>query len=133
MNISLLTTAVAGMSLYMGIQLLVLIVSVEWTRYLWTAFGFLGTSGILAYAALSQWFVIQLSGRVTTAVNLLVFVAAFVGQWAIGASIDLWPVNADGSCAPAGYRMGFAVMLSLQVIALVWFFISTRIIKHRAS
>ena len=130
-GISVLKTAVTGMGLFLGIQLLVIVVPVKWTRYLWTAFGFFGTSGILAYAALSQRFAIQLSGRVTTAVNVLVFVAAFLGQWTIGAIIEIWSVGANGSYAPAAYRTGFAVMLGLQVIALAWFVVASRIIKRR--
>ena len=39
-------------------------------------------------------------GRVTTSVNLLVFVAAFIGQWAIGAIIGHWPVGAGGQLRP---------------------------------
>lgn len=125
-GISVMTTAVTGMCLFMGILLLVLIGPHHWTRPLWMLYGFFGTSGILSYAALSQEFPAQLSGRVTTAVNLLVFVAAFVEQWAIGAIIGLWPVSVDGSYALAGYRAGFAVMLGLQALALGWFFIAGR-------
>ena len=91
---------------------------------------FFGTSGIIAYAALSQRFPVQLSGRVTTSVNLLVFVAAFIGQWAIGAIIGHWPVGAEGSYALAGYRTAFFVMLVLQVMALIWFLIAGRMLRH---
>ncbi len=73
----------------------------------------------------------KLSGRVTTAVNLLVFIAAFLGQWAIGAIIGLWPVDADGKYALAGYRSGFFVMLALQAVTLIWFFIASRMIRNR--
>jgi len=91
---------------------------------LWICFGFFGTSGIIAYASLSQNFPSHLSGRVTTGVNLLVFLVAFAGQWAIGALIELWPIGADGSYALAGYQAGFAVMLIAQILCLVWFFIA---------
>jgi hypothetical protein len=98
---------------------------------LWMSFGFLGTSGILAYAALSQQFPVRLAGRVNTALNLLVFLAAFMGQWAIGAIIGLWPVGADGRYALEGYRAGFGVMLGLQSISLVWFLMVSRIVRNR--
>ncbi|HSO18940.1 MAG TPA: MFS transporter [Desulfosarcina sp.] len=129
-GLGVLSTAVTGMSLFMAVQLLLLIVPGTWSRWIWLPFGFFGTSGIIAYAALSQQFALELSGRVTTAVNLLVFVAAFTGQWAIGAIIGLWPVGPDGTYALAGYRMGFAVMLGLQVLALVWFGAAGRMIRH---
>ena len=130
-GISVLTTAVTGMGLFMGVQVLVLAGPVRWALPLWVMFGFFGTSGIIAYAALSQRFPVQLSGRVTTAVNLLVFIAAFLGQWAIGAIIGLWPVGADGKYALAGYRSGFFVMLALQAMTLLWFFMASRMIRNR--
>jgi MFS family permease len=128
---SVLTTAVAGMGLFMGVQVLVLAGPVRWALPVWALFGFFGTSGIIAYAALSQQFPVQLSGRVTTAVNLLVFVTAFFGQWAIGAIIGLWPVSVDGKYALAGYRSGFSVMLAIQAMALLWFFAANRMIRRR--
>jgi len=130
-GISVLATAVTGMVLFMGVQLLVLVGPVRWALPVWVLFGFFGTSGIIAYAALSQRFPIQLSGRVTTAVNLLVFIAAFVGQWAIGAIIGRWPVGPDGNYSLAGYRTGFFVMLAIQTMTLIWFFIASQMITNR--
>ncbi len=125
-GISVLTTAVTGMGLFLSVQVLLLVAPSTWARFVWPLFGFFGTSGIIAYAALSQRFPIQLSGRVTTAVNLLVFVAAFAGQWAIGAIIGLWPVGDDGSYALAGYRAGFGLMVALQALSLMWFAVGRR-------
>jgi len=74
-----------------------------------------------------------LSGRVTTAVNLLVFVAAFAGQWAIGIISGLWPAGQNGGYALAGYRTGFGLMIVLQSVALVWYFIAGRLIQNRSA
>lgn len=120
-GVSVLTTAVTGMCIFMTIQTAIILLGGETPRLLWVAFGFFGTSGIIPYAALSQSFPAHLSGRVTTGVNLLVFIAAFAGQWAIGAIIGLWPVGSDGSYALPGYQAGFAVMLGTQVLCLIWF------------
>lgn len=129
-GISVLATSVTGMSLFMVVQLMVASGGGAWVLPMWVLFGFFGTSGIIAYAALSQQFPVQLSGRVTTSVNLLVFVAAFIGQWAIGAIIGHWPVGAEGSYALAGYRTAFFVMLVLQAMALIWFLIAGRMLRH---
>jgi predicted MFS family arabinose efflux permease len=120
-GIDILTTAVAGICLFMLAQLLIIIEAGPWIRPLWLAFGFFGTSSIITYSALSQSFPLHLSGRVTTAVNLLVFVASFIGQWAIGAIIDLWPAGPTGGFSAIGFKAGFILMLVLQVVALVWF------------
>jgi hypothetical protein len=62
-----------------------------------------------------------LSGRVSTALNLLVFSTAFFGQWLIGTIIEWWPVGPDGGYAPEGYRAAFALMATLQLLALLWY------------
>jgi len=120
-----MTIAAIGMSGFMVVQALIV---VEFplshpalTLMVWMAFGFFGTAGIVPYAALSQAFPAHLAGRVNTALNLLVFVMAFVAQWAIGAVIDLWPQTASGGYAAEGYQVAFAVMLALQVLALAWY------------
>lgn len=129
-GISVLTTSVTGMGLFIVVQLVLMAAPIAWTLSVWILFGFFGTSGIIAYAALSQRFPVQLSGRVTTAVNLLVFVAAFAGQWVIGVIIGLWPIGSGGSYALAGYQAGFALLVGLQVMTLIWFIIASRNIKR---
>jgi len=120
-GVPVLVSAVTGMAFFMVVQLLLLIGPAAWTTPLWLGFGFWGTSGILAYAALSQSFPVHLAGRVSTAVNLLVFVAAFAGQWAVGVIVGWWPQAGPGQFAAAGLRAGFACLLACQVFALGWF------------
>ena len=126
-NIPTLFTAVVGMGFFMVIQLLIVFGPAGWTMPLWTGFGFFGTSGIIAYASLAQSFPVHLAGRVTTAVNLLVFVAAFMGQWAIGLIVGLWPEAGSGHFAPQGLRAGFILILVCQSVGLLWFFLAGRI------
>jgi len=120
-----MTVAVFGMGCFMAVQSTI---ATEWVLdhptvilSAWMAYGFFATAGILPYAALSQVFPANLAGRVNTGLNLLVFVLAFVDQWAIGAVIDLWPQTASGGYAPEGYQVAFGVLLGLQVVALVWY------------
>jgi len=120
-----MTIAAIGMTAFMAIQALIVaelpVSHPSLTLIVWMAFGFCGTAGILPYAALSQAFPSHLAGRVNTALNLLVFVIAFITQWAVGALIDLWPQTARGGYAPEGYQIALAVMLALQVLALGWY------------
>jgi predicted MFS family arabinose efflux permease len=125
-----IAVAVAGMSIFMATQTLLIWEVISWAHALWILFGIFGTTGIIPYAVLSQSFPQHISGRVNTALNLLVFVAAFSAQWGIGAIINLWPVTADGGYAAAGYRAAFAMMLALQLTSLLWF-ISITLIQHR--
>jgi MFS family permease len=123
-GMSVATTAVLGMTLFMVVQLLLLLNPVGWLFPLWLAFGFLGTSGVIAYSALSQSFPLHLSGRVTTALNLLVFVAAFVGQWAIGAIIGYYRATATQPPTAEGFNAGFGLLLVLEAAGLIYYFIA---------
>lgn len=118
------TTAVAGMTVFLCIQALMAFNIALPAPAVMVGFGFFGTSGILAYTALTLDFPISLSGRVTTGINMLVFIAAFIVQWAIGAVINLWEAGADGRYDPAGYRTGFLALLGCQLICLAWFWMS---------
>ena len=119
-GISIFHTAVAGMSIFMCIQVFISFQIQIAPTFLWILFSFFGTSGILSYSALSSSFPKALSGRVTTSINLLVFIAAFILQWAVGAVINLWEVSATGNYHPSGYQAGFLAILGLQVIGLAW-------------
>lgn len=120
-----LRVAEAGVLVFLGVQVLLIAGWADLAWPLWLLFGFFGTVGILPYAVLSQRFPAELAGRVNTGLNLLVFVSAFAGQWAMGAVIDLWP-SQDGHYALAGYRAAFGMMLALQLVATVWYFAAGR-------
>lgn len=115
-----MAVAMGGMVAFVLVQLAMVLGYTGATSPLWAAFGFLGTSATLSYAILSQAFPPELAGRVNTALNLLLFVAAFVVQWGVGAVIGLWPGTAGGY-APAGYGVAFGLVLAPQVVALGWF------------
>jgi MFS family permease len=116
--------ATGGMALFMLVQLALLM---GWGPLLplWVLFGFFGASGVLTYAILTQAFPPTQAGRVNTALNLLVFVAAFAGQWGIGAIINLWPL-ASGGYADFGYRWAFGLALALQALTWGWLLIGVR-------
>ncbi len=122
-----LAVSAGGMALFMGVQLAILL---DWGPLLplWVSFGFFGTSGVLSYAVLSQSFPLALSGRVNTALNLLVFVAAFAGQWGMGAIINHWPL-AGGGYADVGYRWAFGLVLGGQLITWVWLLLGNRQVR----
>jgi sugar phosphate permease len=126
-----LVVAATGMAIFMSILLLIILEIKSAAMVLWCLFGFFGTSGILPYAVLSQSFPPQLSGRVNTAVNLLVFVTAFMAQWGIGSVIELWPASTAGGYAPAGYRSAFSIMLVAQGLTFLWFMTASGMLRRR--
>jgi len=128
-----ITVAVTGMSLFMVVLLLLILEITVVSVPLWVLFGFFGTSGIVPYAVLSQRFPPHLSGRVNTALNLLVFVVAFTAQWGMGSVIELWPATASGGYAPEGYRAAFTIMLTFQGLAWLWYIAVGTIIRRHQS
>ncbi len=69
----------------------------------------------LIYAVLSKEFPLELSGRVISTLNFLVFLAAFAVQWGTGLIINLWPAEA-GRYAAAGYGTAFGVCFVLLLV-----------------
>jgi predicted MFS family arabinose efflux permease len=117
-GIPLAAVAASGMALFMLVQL-ALLIGVGSLPLLWVLFGFFGTSGVLNYAVLSQAFPPVLAGRANTALNLLVFIVAFAGQWGMGAIINRWP-EVGGGYAEIGYRLAFGLALAGQLLSWVW-------------
>jgi sugar phosphate permease len=121
LGVRTIQVAVAGMSLFTCVQLILV---AQWTGAVlptWMLFGFFGTSGMLSYAVLPQSFAPELAGRVITGLNVLTFAGAFAAQWGIGAIINLWPAAGDGGYSPEGYQAAFALMVVLQIASLVWY------------
>jgi MFS family permease len=114
--------ATCGMGVFILIQLL-LVLAPGYATVLWLGFGLFGTAGILTYAVLSQVFPAQLVGRCTTALNLLVFIGAFVAQWLIGAIIGWWSTDGIGGYQPAGYQVAFLVLIGAQLLTAAWYFL----------
>jgi predicted MFS family arabinose efflux permease len=123
-GISILHTSVTGMILFIGVLAAMTLGVPVPPALMMGLFGFFGTAGILSYTALTLSFPTTLSGRVTTGINLLVFLGGFTLQWAMGAVINLWDPPLPDRYDPAGYQAAFLMVLGLQFLSLVWFFIS---------
>ena len=87
----------------------------------WAAFGFFGASGMLCFAILVAHYPPGLAGRVTSALNLLIFAAAFAVQTGFGAAIDWF--RGDSPEAPftgTGFAAAFLIAAAFQGLSLVW-------------
>lgn len=92
---------------------------------IWLAINFGSPASALSYAMLSRRFPANLAGRVTTALNFLVFVGAFALQWGLGAIISFWPAQ-DGQYPAAAYRTALGACMVLQFAALAWYLAGRR-------
>ena len=62
-----------------------------------------------------------MAGRVSTALNMFIFLGIFVCQWGVGLIVNQWPQDADGGYPAEAYRAAFAVALAIQLAGLGWF------------
>lgn len=118
-----MTVAGTGMTGFIAMLTLLAAGSVEPTM-LWmllAGLGIFSAAGSLSYALLSQHFARDLAGRANTALNVLVFVAAFAVQWGIGIVLSGREDPVTHRYDPAGYRFAFGGIAGLQVLALLWF------------
>ena len=110
------------LTLGIGIGLLVeaaIIADLARPAWLWPMLGLSFSLSNIAYSQLSAEFPVELSGRVNTALNLMVFVGAFGLQWGIGALVD--GLTVGGVARTQAFRITFSVLLVLQALAFGWF------------
>jgi predicted MFS family arabinose efflux permease len=103
---------------------LAIILGASPTLALWAGVGLFVSTGSLAYSVLAAQFPAALSGRVTTALNLLAFAGAFGLQWGIGLMVD--SLGAAGLAQVSAYRAAYGVMFLLQAAAYGWFVLEGR-------
>jgi MFS family permease len=82
-------------------------------------YGFTTISAALAYALLPGTFPIEMTGRVSTASNVLMFTVSFAFQWGVGAVLRLYPAL-DGQYSPQGYGSALMILGMLQLAVLAW-------------
>jgi predicted MFS family arabinose efflux permease len=88
----------------------------DWRLAVWFVFGMSGQVAVLAYPWLAARFGAAQAGRANTAMNLVLFLAAFAIQYAIGAVIELFPRSAGGGYDPRSYQVAFGIFLAVQLV-----------------
>jgi sugar phosphate permease len=94
-----------------------------WT---WIAFGFFANGVIFCYPILAGRLPVAFSGRANTSANFVSFLGAFLGQYAIGWVMDLFPRQPGGGYATAAYDYAFGGLLALEILGLLWFLYANR-------
>jgi MFS family permease len=96
---------------------------------LWSAFVFCGTGATLAHSIATRRYPREMAGRINTALNTFTFFGIFIGQWATGAILNLWPPTGVGSNAgydPRGYTWALAALWIVQAAGLAWLWTGRR-------
>ncbi len=113
----------AGMGLALIVELAIILDLLP-PALLWPLLGLSFSLSNIAYSQLTTAFPVALSGRVNTALNLLVFVGAFGLQWGIGAAVDA--LAAGGMARIEAFKTTFSALLAVQVLAFAWFLVPER-------
>ena len=130
-DIGLISISVFGMTLFLFVQGTMIYGGLGSPLILVILLGFFGTASILVYAGYAQIFPKNLSGRVSTMQNLLVFMGAFILQWGFGAIIEQWPVTVSGY-DPASYQAAIGVLVLLQAAGLIWYLLSLKLSRKKS-
>ena len=117
------------LALFLLSQVGIVLEVTDWNLLFWIPFGMSGQVAVLAYPWLSARFGAALSGRANTAMNLLLFLAAFAIQYAIGAIIALYPTTASGGYDPKSYQVAFGLCLALEIATFVLFIANWRLFR----
>jgi MFS family permease len=114
----------AGLGLSLGALALIISGDASQSYLLWLAYGTFSSFGTLAYSQAAAGFPLSLSGRATTAFNLMVFLGAFGVQWGLGLLIDL--LQGYGQSVAMAHRSALVVLFAGQSASLTWFWIAGR-------
>jgi predicted MFS family arabinose efflux permease len=118
------TLLIAGVALFLLVQVPLVLNVTTGSSVLWVAFTLLGTNSILGFSFLTRQYTADQAGRVNSTMNLLVFISAFTIQAGVGAVISHFtPPGAP--FAPVGYQVALAIFFALQVAGWLWF-VATR-------
>jgi sugar phosphate permease len=122
--------SVFGMTLFLFIQGTMIFGGFGSPLILVLLLGFFGTASVLVYAGYTQIFPKYLSGRVSTILNLMVFICAFILQWGVGFIIEMWPARETGY-DPESYKAAIGVLFLLQAVGLIWYFFSIKLSRKQ--
>lgn len=105
-----------GLFLTMVVEGLI-IAQVGPTLALWCVLGIVSATGAQMYGVVAGLFPLHLSGRVTTSINLMAFIGAFVVQWGLGGLLD--GLRAGGMGGVDALRLAFMILLGAQMLSFL--------------
>lgn len=101
------------------VQIAIVMISSPWSWLLWIALAVFATVMTLVQTQVALTFPASLTGRASTAYNLMVFSGAFAVQWGLGILIDAF--EKYGYSPADAMRAAFGVCVALEAAALIYF------------
>ena len=91
----------------------------------WVLFSLTSFCATLSYSGLSDYFPIDYAGRVSTAVNIITFMVAFIAQYAIGAIMQMIEPGKIKGYSLFSYQVSFGLFLLLIILFLFNYILMT--------
>lgn len=115
---SMVRYAAIGMSAMMSMKLLISLVDAPWAWALWVPLALSATCFPPVQTHVSLSFRPELTGRVYTSLNMVLFVSIFLTQWLFGVAIDL--LEGFGWARAQAFRTALLWWLVFEAAALAW-------------
>ena len=122
-GITTLAVLIAGIATFFAVEIALIVAPTLWGIWLWPAFAFVSTSLPLIYPVLGALYPARLTGRVHTALNFLIFVAAFALQWMFGIWLEWLQPRLSLTGA---YDAGLAILVLIQIAGAIWFVLARK-------
>ena len=120
LGVPLTTSAGVGMAVFLALSLMMAAGLVPAPYLFGALWGFFGAASTASYAVLTRRFDGHLAGRVNTSLNLLIFLAAFLFQWGIGAVLGRF-AKIDGHWPAEAWTLALGLPLLPYALALLWY------------
>ncbi len=121
-GISVARVAAVGGIMFVLVQIAIVCQARLPDALLWAGFILFGMTSALYFSVLARTFPPQLTGRVNSALNLTMFIAAFLLQWLIGVAVTA--LQRNGIVLADAHVHVFAGIIALQILVWAWFFLS---------
>jgi predicted MFS family arabinose efflux permease len=118
LGVPLPTVMIVGYLAFFATLPAVILIDARWSAAVWILFAIFVSFGTLSYPVLGALFPPALTGRVHTALNFLVFVAAFALQWAFGVVVQ---ELAPSLGVEQAYDAALWALVALQGAGYVWY------------
>lgn len=120
LGMPLATATGIGMAVFLALSLAMAAGRVPAPHLFGVLWGFFGAASTANYAVLTRRFDGHLAGRVNTSLNLLIFLAAFVIQWGVGAALGRF-AKIDGHWPAEAWSLALGLPLLPYALALLWY------------
>jgi MFS family permease len=116
---------VGGAVLFIAMQIALILNFPIPSVLIWAIIAGTGAATVISYSILADYFPKEMSGQANSALNTLHIGGAFAIQAGIGMIVGHW-ASQQGHYPPIAYEMAIGANLILQVLALVWFVVPSR-------